>query len=75
MESGSHTMNDLFSQLGLDSTDEAIEQFIATHKISLSLILADAPFWSQSQASFIKESIEQDADWCEIIDQLNSLLR
>lgn len=75
MESGSHAMNDLFSQLGLDSTDEAIEQFITTHKISPSLILADAPFWSQSQASFIKESIEQDADWCEIIDQLDSLLR
>lgn len=75
MESGSHAMNDLFSQLGLDSTDEAIEQFIATHKISSSLILANAPFWNQSQASFIKESIEQDADWCEIIDQLDSLLR
>lgn len=75
MESGSHTMADLFSQLGLDANEHAIDAFISSHKIAPSLNLADAPFWDQSQSAFIKESLALDADWCEIIDQLDSLLR
>lgn len=75
MEPGSHPMAELFSQLGLDPSNEGIEQFIDSHKLEASLKIADAPFWNQSQASFLRESIEQDADWCEIIDQLDSLLR
>jgi hypothetical protein len=37
--------------------------------------LADAPFWSQAQAQFLREEIYEDADWAEVVDQLNLMLR
>lgn len=37
--------------------------------------LEDAPFWSISQATLLREQIILDADWAEIVDQLNKDLR
>ncbi|MBZ2163379.1 DUF2789 domain-containing protein [Alteromonas stellipolaris] len=69
------TMSSLFEQLGLDSSDEAIDSFIETHKgLNKSQHIFQAPFWSESQAAFLKTAIEDDADWAEIIDQLNARL-
>jgi len=69
------TMKDLFGQLGLDNSDSAIEKFIQQHKgMAKSQHIEDAPFWSPSQASFIKTSICDDSNWAEVIDQLNALL-
>ncbi|WP_372620428.1 DUF2789 family protein [Alteromonas stellipolaris] len=43
-----------------------------THKgLNKSQHIFQAPFWSESQAAFLKTAIEDDADWAEIIDQLN----
>ena len=76
MDSGNHTIADLFAQLGLGNTPAEIEQFVAQHRpLNNSLQLADAPFWSASQAQFLREEISEDADWAEVVDQLNLMLR
>jgi hypothetical protein len=36
--------------------------------------LGDAPFWTPAQRALIKEQWTQDADWAEVIDQLNVAL-
>lgn len=76
METHIHSITSLFDQLGLDSTDEAIEDFIEKHKLqSSSGELHKAEFWSSSQSSFLKQVIDDDADWAEIVDQLDAMLR
>ena len=72
MESSIHTLNNLFAQLGLPSDDSAIEDFIKTHQhLAGDLTLSEAPFWSTAQAAFLRGEILKDADWAEVIDQLN----
>ncbi|MCZ6471549.1 MAG: DUF2789 domain-containing protein [Gammaproteobacteria bacterium] len=76
MESPIHSLTSLFDQLGLDSTDQAIETFIDDHRpLAGNIELHQADFWNVSQASFLKEEIDEDADWAEIVDQLDALLR
>ncbi|WP_394200363.1 DUF2789 domain-containing protein [Shewanella waksmanii] len=65
----------LFKQLGLDNQQEAIDNFIATHSLAPTATLAEAPFWSDAQQAFISEAIAEDAQWSEVIDQLDTLLR
>ncbi|MBZ9612856.1 DUF2789 domain-containing protein [Rheinheimera maricola] len=74
MDTSAHTLGTLFAQLGLESNEKAIVQFISQHKLVADVAIQDAPFWSPSQASFLRESLKQDAEWCEIIDELNALL-
>jgi hypothetical protein len=76
METSQHSLKELFDQLGLPSSQADIERFIATHRpLADSIRLADAAFWSPAQARFLKEEIDEDADWAEMVDQLNVLLR
>lgn len=76
MELPLHTMSNLFAQLGLPSDESAIDRFIATHApLPETVALASAPFWTQSQATFLREEISEDADWAEVVDQLNLRLR
>ncbi|TBT33456.1 DUF2789 family protein, partial [Vibrio parahaemolyticus] len=35
----------------------------------------EASFWTHSQAAFLKQAIEEDADWAELVDQLDVMLR
>ena len=75
MELSIHSLSNLFTQLGLSSDELAIEQFIKTHSpLSTNTLLSDAPFWTPTQASFLREEILNDADWAEVIDQLNTKL-
>ena len=37
--------------------------------------LSQCGFWNSSQASFLKQVKDEDADWAEIVDQLNAMLR
>jgi hypothetical protein len=75
MESTTHTLNNLFAQLGLPSSDDDIENFVKTHNhLDTNLTLSEAPFWTPSQAAFLREEILKDADWAEVIDQLNAQL-
>ncbi len=75
MDTNLHNLTNLFAQLGLDNSTEGIDNFIKDHQINNSELLMKAPFWSTGQASFIKESLEQDSDWTEVIDQLDTMLR
>ncbi|MFV0594214.1 DUF2789 domain-containing protein [Shewanella sp.] len=68
-------MSHLFEQLGLANQPQAITQFIATHKLSPETHLIEAPFWTQAQKSFLSEALEADAQWTELIEQLDVQLR
>ncbi len=75
MEIHSHSMRTLFAQLGLPSEDADIARFIETHgPLPEPARLADAPFWSPAQATFLREEILVDAAWAEVIDHLNAAL-
>ncbi|MBI6796320.1 DUF2789 domain-containing protein [Pseudomonas syringae pv. syringae] len=74
MEQTAATINNLFAQLGLDSDDESIEKFIASHPLPDDVKLIDAEFWNPSQAGFLKEQLRSDADWALVVDELNASL-
>lgn len=67
----SYTLNDLFIQLGLDSSDEAIDQFIADNQLDENTNLKDAKVWTEKQRAFLQEEWKRDAVWVEVIDELN----
>lgn len=76
MNKPTHYFSELFAQLGLPDDDAGIRQFLARHApLDDTIQLADAPWWSDSQAAFLKEQIVADADWAEVVDQLNAALR
>ena len=58
MEGPTHDLNALCQQLGLPSETEALQAFISQHSpLAEAIELADAPFWSASQASFLREQL------------------
>lgn len=76
MQTGIHTLEDLFAQLGLPNGESDIAAFIKRHSPLPDFIkLADAPCWTSSQAAFLREELAEDADWAEVIDQLSAALR
>jgi len=76
MEIQTHSLASLFDQLGLNSTNQAIEDFTSRYKpLSGNIELYEASFWNASQASFLKQAKDDDADWADIVDQLDSMLR
>lgn len=75
MESNLHSMTHLFTQLGLPSEAADIQAFLARHRLAPGVALHDAPFWTASQAAFLREQVEDDADWAGVIDRLDSGLR
>ena len=76
METPIHSIASLFRQLGLDSTSEAIDAFIKINgPLPGSVELYKAEFWNTSQASFLKQMRDEDADWVGIVDQLDVMLR
>lgn len=76
MEQPVHPLAELFKQLGLPAESGAIDRFIASHTpLAADVTLADAPFWSPTQAAFLREEILEDADWAEVVDHLNVALR
>jgi len=71
-----HRFSELFAQLGLPADEQAIGQFLATHApLAADICLPDAPFWTKAQAAFLREEMLEDADWAELVDQLNLALR
>ena len=76
MEKPIHVFSDLFAQLGLPNDAASIEAFIRTHSpLAEAVKLCDAPFWTTAQAAFLREQLANDADWAELVDQLNVALR
>lgn len=68
------SMDELFMQLGLESDNQSIDNFIRTHQLADGVRISDAPFWSDAQRQFIVEQFTADAAWILIIDQLNEQL-
>lgn len=76
MQDQFHSFSELFAQLGLDADTDAIENFLSEHSpLDENIELADAPFWSSSQAQFLREALTSDSDWAEMVDALNLALR
>ncbi|MAM86365.1 DUF2789 family protein [Allohahella sp. A8] len=71
-----HTINGLFEQLGLDSSDAAIDAWIREKRpLDKNLKLADAEFWNKSQAAFLSQAWLDDAEWVVAMDELSTRLR
>ena len=73
MDQPVHHFSELFEQLGLRSDAESIERFIQRHSpLPKEMPLADAPCWNEGQADFLKEAVQEDADWAEVVDHLDA---
>lgn len=76
MDSTYHRFTELFRQLGLPADAGSIQDFLASHcPLDPSLRLENAPFWSPAQSDLLRDEILLDADWAEVVDQLNAALR
>lgn len=75
MELSHHPFSELFAQLGLASDEAGIQAFIDEHRpLPEGMTLSEAPFWTPAQADLIRQQWKQDADWAEVVDQLNLAL-
>ena len=75
MEPPVHSLPSLFKQLGLPDDPKSIDQFVAVHSpLKSDQKLEDAFFWTESQKKFLRNEILEDADWAEVVDELNLLL-
>jgi hypothetical protein len=74
MDTGKHELPQLFQQLGLGGDAVAIDEFLAQHRLEHGVAVADAPFWSVGQADFLRQALENDAEWAEAVDELAMLL-
>ena len=70
-----HTINDLFKQLGLDSSDAASEKCVAEHKPIEAAGVAEAKIWSDSQQAILDDALSSDGAWAMAIDDLNARLK
>ncbi|WP_263265077.1 DUF2789 domain-containing protein [Pseudomonas sp. RIT-PI-S] len=74
MEDVHFTLESLFAQLGLGTTEEEIDKFIDEHQLPADVKVSEASFWSESQASFLKEAIQGDDEKAPWVDELNTRL-
>ena len=73
MEQNVHNMNNLFAQLGKPSNDSDIARFLATHgPLANEVPLHEAPFWTPTQAEFLRDDVCEHSDWAEVVDELNA---
>lgn len=76
MEQPIHAFHHLFGQLGLPNDNDSIQRFLERNApLADNIELADAPFWTPAQAAFLREEVLGDADWAEVVDNLNAALR
>ncbi|MGV1044064.1 DUF2789 domain-containing protein [Limnohabitans sp.] len=76
MDQPNHPFHELFAQLGLPCDAAGIAEFLKTHRpLAGQIALPDAPFWTPAQAAFLRESLLQDTDWSQRVDQLSQALR
>ncbi len=75
MNDSFHSMTDLFDQLGLPSRPVDIAAFVRSHcGMTADVPVWDAPFWTPSQACFLREKLRDDSDWALVIDSLSATL-
>lgn len=75
MDTTNADLHQLFAQLGLDNSHTAIEQFIGSHSLAEDVHITQASFWNDAQKAFLKEALEDDAKWSDLIDHLDISLR
>ncbi|MEK6788285.1 MAG: DUF2789 domain-containing protein [Pseudomonadota bacterium] len=75
MDTSTHSLNNLFAQMGLASTDDAISAYAHQHRLRSDVLLHRAECWTPSQAQFIRDAMREDSDWASAVDQLNALMR
>jgi hypothetical protein len=76
MNQAMYHFSELFAQLGLPSEPGEVIHFLTTHRsMSTGFRLPDAPYWTPSQASFLRESLMQDSDCSDVVDQLSGALQ
>ncbi len=76
MEQPVHDLDALFDQLGLEHSDQAIDDFVSQHRpLPAGVRLHEADFWNDSQAAFLQEAVEEDADWAAVVNGLDAMLR
>lgn len=68
------TLELLFQQLGLDSSEAAIDQFIADHQLAEGVMMHEADFWTDNQKQFLSDHWQKDGEWALVVDTLNELL-
>jgi len=66
-------MSELFAQLGRASDPAAIAAFLSRQApLSGAVRLHEASFWTPSEAEFLRQAVTDDADWAEVVEQLNT---
>lgn len=68
------TMTALFEQLGLDSSPESIEAFFSRHHLQPEVDVSEADFLSFEQRLTLARMRDEDAEWAEIVDTMETLL-
>lgn len=71
MDTQTHNLSTLFAQLGLPEDPAGIDDFIREHRLPQDMLVAEAPFWNQTQAKFLHDALREDSDWAEMVDELN----
>lgn len=67
-------MTNLFLQLGLDASENAIATFIANHRLTPEMYIVHASFWNDGQRQMLTEMLKANAEWAVLVDQLNEAL-
>ncbi len=76
MQAFFHRFSELFDQLGLPSDPFSIAAFLRQHSpLQAAVRVEDAVFWTSAQADLLRQLLEEDADWVEVIDRLSLALR
>jgi len=76
MDKTFHRFSELFAPLGLPADEDGIRAFLVTHSpLPVDVVLADAPFWAQAQATLLRQEILENADWTAVVVQLDAALR
>jgi hypothetical protein len=72
MDTSQNNLCTLFAQLGLACEPPDIEQFIVEHSpLDPAVHIIDASFWAPAQSSFLRQQMTADAEWAEVVDELN----
>lgn len=76
MDTSNHSsMMSLFEQLGLPAKSDDIDSFLKSHSLRSDEQIEKATFWTNAQATFIEESLNEDSVWSDLVDQLDVQLR
>ncbi|WP_340677649.1 DUF2789 family protein [Paraglaciecola sp.] len=76
MEQYHTALSDLFAQLGLSSDQQSMSEFVQKNAgLPAEIKIENADIWTKQQGDFLRTALVEDAEWAELIDQLNVLLR